>query len=235
MQKKDSFTLSLTLFFFHILNSTIHLFSCYTQKNRNIRIITKTLIMPILFFLYKNLTDKLKKSFYLQLGMILGWIGDLFLICSNDSPLILFGIISFFIGHICYIFSFIKLNDKISYKKNYFILLLILTFFVWYVNYLFSTFFYEGFKKHKMTIPGISYMSILGLIDTFAIFNLYLKFSFGRLLCLFGTIFFSYSDFCLAKLLFAEKSKFGNFIVMTTYISAQTLIILGMASNTLSD
>jgi uncharacterized membrane protein YhhN len=234
MQKKDSFTLSLTIFFFHILNSTIHLFSCYT-RNTKIRIITKILIMPLLFFLYKYLTDKLKKSKYLQLGIILGWIGDLFLICKDDSPLIIFGIISFFIGHIFYIFSFIKLNDKISYRKNYFILLIILTFFVWYVNFLFTNYLCEGFKKHKMTIPGISYMSILGLIDTFAIFNLYLKFSFGRLLCLFGTILFSYSDFCLAKHLFIEKLKYENFIIMSTYIPAQTLIILGMASNTLSD
>ena len=233
MQKKDSFTLSITIFFFHILNTMIHLFACYT-KNKKIRVFTKILIMPILFILYKNLTDKNKKCFYLQLGIILGWIGDLFLIFSS-VPFILLGIISFFTGHICYILSFIKLNDKKSYKKNYFILLIILSFFVWYVNYLFSNYLCEGFKKHKMTIPGISYMSILGLIDTIAIFNIYLKFSFGRLLCLLGTILFSYSDYCLAKHLFIEKSINGTFIVMITYIPAQTLIILGMASNILSD
>ena len=231
MQKKDSFTLSLTIFFFHILNSTIHLFSCYT-RNTKIRIITKILIMPLLFFLYKYLTDKLKKSKYLQLGIILGWIGDLFLICKDDSPLIIFGIISFFTGHICYIFSFIKLNDKKSYKKNSFILLIILSFFIWYVNYLFSNYLCEGFKKHKMTIPGISYMSILGLIDTIAIFNIYLKFSFGRLLCLLGTILFSYSDYCLAKHLFIEKSINGTFIVMIPHYILDHLIILFIKKQT---
>ena len=56
-----------------------------------------------------------------------------------------------------------------------------------------------------------------------------------RLLCLLGTILFSYSDYCLAKHLFFEKSINGTFIVMITYIPAQTLIILGMASNILSD
>ena len=66
MQNKDSFTLSITIFFFHILNTTIHLFACYT-KNKNIRIFTKILIMTILFFLYKNLNNNLKKIFYFYL------------------------------------------------------------------------------------------------------------------------------------------------------------------------
>ena len=82
------------IFTIHFFNSIIQCYCCMIKKT-NIRIITKLLIMPLIYLIYQILTKEKNKNKLINYGMIFGWIGDIFMLSKSNSPLIIGGILFF--------------------------------------------------------------------------------------------------------------------------------------------
>ena len=166
-------------------------------------------------------------SIPLLLGMIAGYLGDLFLL--KDS-LFTAGLGAFLCGHIFYIIAFTR---DIVWKPQTALLLLILIPYIIYILWL---------KKHlipwvpaNMKIPVFVYMAAIVAMSVCA----FLRFSAvgGGLSAEYifytflGSVLFVASDSILAMTVF--KRDVGSFMevgVMITYVFAQFLIMWGMVN-----
>ena len=166
-------------------------------------------------------------SIPLLLGMIAGYLGDLFLL--KDS-LFTAGLGAFLCGHIFYIIAFTR---DIVWKPQTALLLLILIPYIIYILWL---------KKHlipwvpaNMKIPVFVYMAAIVAMSVSA----FLRFSAvgGGLSAEYifytflGSVLFVASDSILAMTVF--KRDVGSFMevgVMITYVFAQFLIMWGMVN-----
>ena len=88
----------------------------------------------------------------------------------------------------------------------------------------------DGLIRGKMIVPGFLYMLILGSLNLFSLFYMICYFEKRKLLLVLGTLLFWISDFTLARDLFYESNIYYPFIIMSTYISAQTLITYGLCN-----
>lgn len=153
------------------------------------------------------------------LGLVFGWIGDILLLKIGDLRFFRIGLASFLIGHICYIIA------MYGYALSFHIPALacsiaagaILGFLVFKIVR----------PTPEMKIPIIFYELVIFVM---AIFALQLFLSQGG--CFGGFVFagslcFVVSDGMLAYDTFRDKTKYGYFFVMLTYILAQLFITLG--------
>ena len=212
----------------YILIIIIHLYACLYQIE-NIRMYTKVLLMPFLLKIYKNSTTEDNRSNLISIGLFFGFIGDTLLIFSDNSLLFLIsGLISFLAGHVCYIIEMIKRTKKKNFIKKFWILLLLIIFISFNIFWQYKYYLRDGLIRGKMIVPGLIYLLILGLLNLFSFFYMICYFEKRKLLLVLGTLLFWVSDFTLARSLFYESNIYSSFIVMSTYISAQTLITYGL-------
>jgi len=86
-----------------------------------------------------------------------------------------------------------------------------------------------GFKKGGIPIPGCIYIQILLYLDVTGGFLFWNNKNFYSFLIYLGCNIFCISDFILARRMFFENNPYYQFIIMSTYITAQTLISIGMS------
>lgn len=79
---------------------------------------------------------------------------------------------------------------------------------------------------------SLAYMLMLCVLSVSLILPLLTAFWWGKLVAFFGATFFLASDGVLCDMLFVKKAEptKQNFIVMLTYILAQTLLAVGFAA-----
>ena len=220
----------------YIINFIIQSYCC-AYSIQTLRIISKIFIMPLLFLIYISLTNKKNRSKLLMYGIIFGWYGDIFMLAPSSSPLIIGGILSFLIGHLFYIIKTMKNSSIKVYQKNINYIFLILILFS-YICYIILNYVKEGFIKGKILIPGIIYLAIIGIFNASSLFNLITNFNISNFQICIGSMLFWTSDFILIRMMFYELLYYYHFIVMTTYMLAQTLIVIGMSGaekNTLKE
>ena len=214
----------------YILIIIIHLYACFYHFE-NIRIYTKVLLMPFLLKIYINSTTEENRSKFVSIGLLLGFFGDTFLIFSEHSLLFLiYGLICFLSGHLCYIIEMIKRIKTKNFIKNFWIFFLLIIFISFNIIWQYTYYLKDGLIRGKMIIPGFLYMLILGSLNLFSLFYMICYFEKRKLLLVLGTLLFWISDFTLARDLFYESNIYYPFIIMSTYISAQTLITYGLCN-----
>ena len=211
----------------------IHLISCF-YKFKSIQHITKVFLMPCLLLIYFQITNNETRSNFVIYGLIRGSLGDLFLIFCSVYICLILGLVSFLLGHILYIADITcKIELKI-WKERMWTALGLLIFFGCFCSYMFKFYIREGLTKNNVEIPGIIYLSALGLLNSASIFYFINKSSKYSLLTFLGTIFFFSSDLILQRELFYKDynffAEYYNFIVMVTYIVGQTLIAVGLSN-----
>lgn len=211
---------------FLILLSLFHLYGCWYSVSI-IRMPTKVMLMPTLYFLYmQNTNPKMRSKSYLY-GIFLGWIGDTFLLGTNKI-MIMLGIICFFSGHIFYIICMFRKIGKKEFELKTRIFL---------INFgiCFLISIYQN-KKHvkNWSVPPELYLFIYGYYGILCTINSvsWLMFFFNKnrftLSVALGAVLFWFSDFYVARNMFDRSYTQGNFIVMLTYIIAQCLICYGL-------
>ena len=174
----------------YLIIISIHLYCCY-YKLIEIRHFTKVLLMPLLGFIYYLGTSNEQFSKIVLTGIFFGFLGDILLLVDPFSPLIVPGIFSFFIGHILYVVSFLRETGYYNYKKYFFVFLLFCGVFFYGETFAFK-FLKDGFAKRDVMIPGISYLTLLAVLNitsglySFTYFNFY---SFFLLLILLFFLF----------------------------------------------
>ena len=206
----------------YILVIMIHLYSCF-YNIQTIRSYSKVLLMPLLLKIYHNQTKKENRSKLVSIGIFLGFIGDTLLI--SDGQLCLFlGLISFLSGHLCYIYEIFSRIERKKFKQKI-MSFISLTFFISFILiWLYNNYMKEGLIKGQFIIPGVIYLFILGLLNLSSSFYLCVSFNKKTLTLVLGTLLFFISDSTLARSLFYETYIYYTFIIMSTYIAAQTLI-----------
>ena len=216
------------LIFLYIGFISVHLFSCFFHFE-NPRIVTKVFLMPFLSLIYYNMTPKEKFSKTIFIGIILGFFGDVVLLREYYLPFVLLGIAFFFFGHVLYVINFVIETGLKNIKKYfYFIIIMSLIYFI-YAKFAFNN-LKEGFERGDILLPGTFYISLLAILNIASGIYAYSYFNLYAILVHIGTFIFTVSDFILARKMFYENRKYYQFILMATYIAAQTLICVGMAN-----
>ena len=204
-------------------------------KREWLRCISKVLIIPSLLaaFIAGGGIGLIKSgsfasgSLFVILAMVFGWIGDILLIKKSKRTIFKLGILSFLIGHLCYIVTFLALLGFFSIYQG----MVNFPAFVIYAPVLIigGIFVYGLIKPFKEMKPiVIMYMVIIMSMSLwgFEVFFFYPGLA-GALIFL-GSLLFLISDTLLAYYAFRKIKMFPEIMIMVSYIMAQTEIILGL-------
>ena len=206
----------------------VHLYACYFIQNE-LRKFTKVFLMPLLGILYYIGTPNEKFSKNVLTGILFGFLGDALLLVDDPfSPLIVPGIVSFFIGHVLYVVSFLREAGYYNYKRYFPVFLLMCGIFFYVETFAFK-YLKDGFAKRDVMIPGISYLTLLYILIITSGFYFFTYINFYSFLTFIGSIIFFISDFILVRKMFYEDNEYYHVILMATYILAQSLICYGLA------
>ncbi len=199
--------------------SLLHLYACFTCRFP-LRAATKPLIMPLLAALY-FVSAETPHPLVIA-ALLLGTVGDAFLL-SEKHRFIIIGGMAFGLGHICYIAALFLYAG--AARAQLFAAVLIAL--VYALAAVFGFFKLRGSLPQKLRGSIFAYMLLLCAMSASCALAFSVHPSAERALFLLGGVLFLASDALLARLLFMQGKKRGNFPVMATYIAAQTLIVAG--------
>jgi len=199
----------------------------YSWRFEWLEYITKPLIlislMGFLLISTKGVNCKFKRI--MLIALLFSWFGDIFPMIDQKYPaLFIFGLASFLISHLLYIFAFNQaahapLDIPLIKKHPWVIFLLIVT-----GSYIFKT-----------LKPGLGDMVVPVIIYLIAILSMFL-FALNRwgkvnrssfLWIVLGALFFIVSDSILAFDKFHHRIHDAHLIIMATYMIAQYSIVRG--------
>ena len=158
----------------------------------------------------------------IYIGAFLGMLGDLFVLRKKTFNL---GVVSFFLGHLCYIFEcmFMIIGEHNIGWTNHIIFV---------VTYIVVALAMYGFCKHAKNhttqnkIAQSLYFSILAVY--IPVFSLAMaRVGSYMFLSLIGSLVFIISDSILVVTHFGYKFKRYDFYIMLTYLIAEFLIVSG--------
>jgi uncharacterized membrane protein YhhN len=187
--------------------------------------------MPFLAFTYYLGCPKEKFSKIILLALVFGCLGDIFL---NIRNFFVFGVASFLLGHLLYIFLFFGETGFKNIKKNIFVFIGVCIVYLYAENKV-LLYFRPALIKAGVWGPLIVYTSIIATLNVSSAIYAYCYRNIYSFLTYIGSLVFFISDVVLAQQLFVENKKHYQIIIMTTYILGQSLISLGMANKKNSD
>jgi len=185
-----------------------------TRENKSLQYVFKPLTM-LLIISIAVLDISAPPTFYQKMivaGLIFSTVGDVFLI--NQDRFFVQGLISFLIGHFCYVAAFWTTPNLPSGL-----------FYSFYV-----AFFLTVLWKHlgKLKIPVIVYAVTIAVMSWLA-FSLYFDSNGANFLFAFlGSLFFLSSDSLLAYNKFKKSFSIAHPLILSTYFLAQWLIALSI-------
>jgi len=180
----------------------------------------KPFIIPLLS-ISVFLSGKLEFKPLLISALFFSWIGDVVLLFANQGVIyFIIGLVSFLIAHLFYIVLFSKLQKVTTIKYKRFIPLIIL--------YLVGFLYFLWEKLGGMKIPVIIYALVISTMLLVAIKGYFTWNSKSGKLLLIGAVFFVLSDSILAINKFYVPIYLSSFWIMSTYITAQFLIVKGV-------
>jgi len=182
--------------------------------------ILKGCLVPLILAVYIFGAEKILVP--VVLGLFFGWGGDVLLLKGSNSRFFILGLVSFLIGHICYIIAMYE------FARPFHVTALVISI---AAAVCIGLMLFKILRPTvEMKIPIIAYETA---ILTMAVFSLQLflaqDFSFGAFV-LAGSVCFLLSDSTLAYDTFRKGPKYAAFIIMLTYIAAQLLIALGFCT-----
>jgi uncharacterized membrane protein YhhN len=208
------------LLFLFALVSTAEILLISTG-NQTLRLISKPLIVPTLAATYMMAT-KTAKPFYkdaVLMGLLFSWLGDVLL---HFEGYFIPGLISFLTAHVFYIFFFASTQSVNTsfFKLRPVMLIAVIAYLIELMHLLWP---HLGGMKIPVLFYGITISTMLS-----AAFWQYQKLdNTTALYFIFGAGFFVASDSILALNKFKKPFDLAGFYIMSTYILAQLLIVLG--------
>jgi uncharacterized membrane protein YhhN len=167
------------------------------------------------FYFHKQKSNLALTDSVMLVALVLSCLGDCFLMFdSQTTPYFMFGLGSFLLAHVCYIFVFSR-QSKFSATK--------IAPFVIYAGFILSFLF--GKISSELKMPVLAYMSIITLMGIMAVSRQTIK-SYQTVLL--GAIMFIVSDSLIGINKFAVPIPFASVWIMITYILAQYLIVEGV-------
>lgn len=190
--------------------------------------ITKPLLMPLLSIYALSLLNRRggqKLIVPVLLALFFSWLGDSFLLYQqHDAIYFIFGLCSFLLAHIVYLFLYRKISYErdsgISIKKTYLLSILFLCYGAVFIYLLWP-------KLGELKLPVMIYALVLMLMGVFALLRWGKTNLLSYWIVLIGAILFILSDSLIALGKFYFEEPVNGFWIMLTYILAQFLIVLG--------
>jgi uncharacterized membrane protein YhhN len=187
-------------------------------------ILAKALIIPVLFFLYFRLIKGQINKFHWMImsALVFSWLGDITLQLQEKNDIFfMIGLSCFLLAQIMYLIAFFstKGENVLFFKKVYLILPVIL------YGVIMLYILYDGLGDMK--IPVIIYTAVILTMLTSALNREKKVNRQSYILVLVGAILFVLSDSMIAINKFSYPFILSDVAIMTTYITAQYLIILG--------
>jgi uncharacterized membrane protein YhhN len=211
------------LFYAFILVSLIHLLAAFFLVEK-IRKISKLFLMPLLLAYF----IAVRGNVYLPVlfALIFAFVGDFFLLEPQKLLWFKLGLASFLLGHLCYIPAFISLTE------HFHLPVLIIS----YVIAIALGFFMIKMMapEKNMMIPVILYTCVILNMSIYALqlrlANLRSSVNSWSIMIFIGSLLFICSDTLLAFFTFHKMPKRGNVLIMLFYITAQSLIVIGLGN-----
>ena len=198
--------------------SLIHLIAILVKK-RKIQDISKVFLVPLILAVYLAGANRI--FIPVICALFFGWLGDIFLLRIETIKFFRLGLASFLLGHIFYIASMVNYTDGIN------TLALLICVPVFAILGLLMFLFIKPGKE--MAIPVIAYETVILVMVISAIQLFFAHDSLQGALVLAGALSFLTSDSTLSLVTFRKKPWYGDLLVMSTYIAAQLLIVLGLS------
>lgn len=206
-------------FFAFILLGATYLICSLLFLDKATFLLKPLLLIPLMIAAFKSMGFFNKT--WLFLALTFSWIGDILLLfVFKGSMFFIFGLVSFLIAHLFYVFLFLKelkkTSGKFEFKQPGLTLIV-----------LFLVGFYALLSPHlgDLKIPVIIY----ALVICFMLYIAYLLYPHwttpSSLFLLTGAIAFVISDFLLAINKFYAPFPNAGFFVMVTYLYAQGALV----------
>lgn len=191
--------------------------------------ITKPLLMPILLiiFLGRGRQNPPKERLFFTLALLFSLAGDVFLMFKRED-LFVFGLASFLLGHLSYIFSFAgRIKDaQVSARQKLLTALPFVAFVAVFLVFL-HPYINADPKTRPLFVPVAVYASVIGLMGYTALLRRKGVSPQGFQLVFGGALLFIVSDSCIAINKFVEPLAQPGLIIMATYGLAQYLMTIG--------
>lgn len=202
----------------YALSCIFHLVFCFLE-NEKLRVWSKCFCMGLLavaiIFLIPNHP-------LVYLSVILGFVGDLFLLKKDNYLYLSVGATSFAAMHGINMYI---ICSYLSYSVNWSVFVISLIGLITFIAYGKLT----KRKVHPIVRKGaLGYFFLLLFSAIISLLLLIDSFSTGSILIFAGYLFFLSSDICLVIFNYVHHVKRKHFWVMSTYLTAQTLIYIGM-------
>ena len=187
-------------------------------------LVTKTLIIPMLIIiLIVNIRPLSNRLYWLMLaGLFFSWAGDVILeFYHRSGDLFIPGLVCFLLAHVMYLTVFLITPGKNSILHNRFYLAIpVLLYGAGLVYYLYN-------DLGSMRFPVILYAIVILTMLMSAINRIEKVNHVSFYLVLSGAILFVISDSAIAINKFSHPFESSGVMIMSTYIIAQFLIIVG--------
>lgn len=199
----------------------VHLKACW-DKNHKLRMPTKVMLLPMICVAYCLWAKRIEPL--VVAGLLLGCVGDAFLLCKNQSPLFALGMLAFGLGHICYMRA-IALHFGFAACTPLRVILMAFG----YALYLAAVYVRaRRFVSTKLMAGAIGYMLFLCGTSACALLSLLRAPGLPTALLFAGSLLFILSDTILSWTVCVQQED-SNFAVMLTYILAQASIAAAFA------
>jgi uncharacterized membrane protein YhhN len=189
-----------------------------------IGIVLKALIIPLLIILFAvNLRQPVSRYDWLFFAALaFSWAGDIILELNGKyGNLFIPGLICFLIAHVMYGTVFFSTPGKnIIFGKRFYLLIPVLIYGIGLVIYLYD-------DLGEMRLPVFIYASVILTMLAGAINRSGKVNSVSYYLVLTGAILFVLSDSAIAINKFSGHFRYSGLVIMSTYIIAQYLIVMG--------
>lgn len=192
-------------------------------NNDDLRWFTKPLIIPFLigYFISSLTLKKSKVHKWVIAALIFSWGGDVLLMLETwNNNFFIYGLVSFLVAHICYIYFFqvVKRNEKI--KTSWLFILPVLVYYAGLISLLFP-------YLKDLEIPVIVYGAVITTMLAFALHMLAMKNKNAGMSMMAGAMLFIISDSVLAINKFYKPFEGAGIVIMLTYAFAQLFIVVG--------
>jgi uncharacterized membrane protein YhhN len=195
----------------------------HLKESKRLIFVSKPLLVPFIIGFYVSAATAADPLIVLALAFGCG--GDVCLLWRKVNPkAMIFGLLSFMIGHVFYIISFAVSTGFFAAAQWWFVLLILP-----YVVFAFLLFKVLEKDLGKMKGAVVVYSGVLLGMSVFALSRLFIATPASTLVTWLGSLLFVVSDSVLAIEFFKKKAEIlHHTIVMSTYIGAQLLIVVGL-------
>ena len=188
-----------------------------------IQTIAKPLIMISLMSYY--LFSVSERNYFFMAAIVFCWLGDVLLMFQRDEMFFMGGLVAFLSGHVLYVFSYRQMCDPdgvdklLGSQKVRFSFPIILA----------GTGLVVVLLPHlgELKIPVMIYALVLTIMVLQALFRFGFTAKRSFVLIFVGALFFMISDSALAINKFMHPLPMASLLIMSTYITAQYLIVEG--------